>query len=178
MAKSYFIVPLVLLGIFWFIYTDSSEKIHAKEVAEQQAEEDRLAQEELQKKEAERKSKEDAARRTAEREAEEARKLADKRAKWEKAGTEIADATAKAKAESDELQQKINALELKLADLRKQREALNKETFVKMKDVETARIAKRNAELEVQRMAQMVTDRAENSVLVKAPILPPTGKKR
>lgn len=177
MAKSYIIVPLILSAIFWFIYSDSSKKIHEKEVAAELAIEEAAKQAELDKKEAERKSKEDAARRTAEREADEAKKLADKRAKWEKVGQEIANATAKAKSESDDLQKQINELELKLADLRAKKEALNRETFDKMKSVEAARIAKRNSELEVQRMAQMVSDRAENSVLVKAPILPPTKKR-
>ena len=52
------------------------------------------------------------------------------------------------------------------------------EAFTLMKEVEAARIAKRNAELEVQRMAQMVSDKAENSVLVKQPILPPEPGRR
>lgn len=178
MAKSYFIVPAVLLGIFYFLYSDFVTQYEAEEEQKRLDEIARVEQEALDKAEAERKSREDAARRTAEREAEEAKKVAERNAKWEEIGAKIAKDTTDAKSESDALQNEINELELKLAALRRDRENLNKEAFDMMKDVEAARIAARKAELEVQRMAAMVTDRAENSVLVKAPILPPeTGRR-
>lgn len=178
MAKTYIILPLIMLGIFYFFYQDFSkqneiavaEKAAAAEAAEAQAAADKA--------EAERKSKEDAARRTAEREADEAAKIAKQRAAWEADGAKVAADTAAAKAKSNEHQMKINELELKLAGLRKEREMINGEVFAMLKEVESARIAKRNAEREVQRMAAMVTQKAETSVLVKKPILPPeTGRR-
>jgi len=178
MAKSYFIVPAVLLGIFYFMYSDFVTAYEAEEEQKRLAEIARIEQEALDQAEAERKSREDAARRTAEREAEEARKVAERNAKWEEAGARIAAATAEAKADSAALQDEINELELKLAGLRSTREQLNQEAFEMMKRVEAARIDARKAELEVQRMAAMVSDRAENSVLVKAPIPPPERRRR
>ncbi len=178
MAKSYFIVPGVLLAIFWFMYSDFVTGYEEEEAAKLVAEQQRVEQEALDKAEAERKSKEDAARRTAEREAEEAKKVAERNAKWEAVGADIAKQTNDAKAESDNLQKQINELELKLAGLRSDRDSLNDEVFAAMKEVESARIAARNAEIEVQRMANMVSERAANSVLVKAPILPPDNTNR
>ncbi len=178
MAKSYIIIPLIALGIFYFFYQDFSAKneiaVAEKAAAVAAAE----AQEAAEKAEAERKSKEDAARRTAERESDEAARIAKRRAAWAADGAKVAADTADAKAKSDAHQQKINELEIKLTELRSQREALNGEVFVMMKEVEAARIAKRNAELEVQRMAQMVSQKAETSVLVKKPILPPATGRR
>ena len=178
MAKTYIILPVIMLGIFYFFYQDFSAKNEiaiAEKAAQVEAE---AAAEAASKAEAELKSKEDAARRTAEREADEAAKIAKRRAAWEADGAKVAADTAGAKAKSDEHQAKINELELKLAELRRQSEMHTNEAFTLMKEVEAARIAKRNAELEVQRMAQMVSDKAENSVLVKQPILPPEPGRR
>ncbi len=177
MNKSYIIVPLIALGIFVFFHNDFSKKDAIKkeaEMVEKLAEEQRKADE---KAAAERQSKEEAAKRTAEREADEAAKIADREAKWKAAGDEIAQYTAKAKATSDKHQANINELELKLTSLRKSREDIKQQVYDGMKNVESARIAKRNAELQVQRMAQMVTQKAETSVLVKKPILPPPPAK-
>ena len=178
MNKSYIIVPLIALGIFVYFHNDFSKKDAIKqeaELVEKQAEEKRVAEE---KAEAERLSKEEAAKRTAEREAAEAAKIAEREAKWKAQGDEIAQYTAEANAAADEHQKNINALELKLAGLRKDRENVKQEVYDAMKSVESARIAKRNAEREVQRMAQMVTQKAETSVLVEKPILPPPPPKR
>lgn len=177
MNKTYIIVPLIALGIFGFLHNDFSKKDAIKKEAEHQAEMAEVQRKADEKAEAERLSKEEAAKRTAEREAAEAKKLADREAKWKAAGDEIAQYTAEAKATSDTHQTKINELELKLTALRKDRETVKQETYDGMKAVESARIAKRNAELQVQRMAQMVTQKAETSVLVKKPILPPPPAK-
>lgn len=173
MNKSYIIVPLIAMGIFGFFYHDFSQKDAIKKAAEHAEE---VAAKELkadQKAEAERLSKAEAAKRTAEREADVAKKLADREAKWKASGDEIAQYDAEAKATADTHQAKINELELKIDALRKDREILKQETYDGLQAVEAARIAKRNAELQVQRMAQMVTQKAETSVLVKKPILPP-----
>lgn len=178
MAKSYIIIPLLMLGIFYYFYQDFSKQNEIAVAEKAAAAEAAEAQAAAEKAEAERKSREDAARRTAEREADEAAKVAKQRAAWEADGAKVAADTAAAKAKSDEHQKKINELELKLAELRNQREAINGEVYTMMKEVEAARIAKRTAEREVQRMAAMVSEKAENSVLVKKPILPPDTNRR
>lgn len=178
MAKTYIIIPLILLGIFTFFYRNFSAENELQMAAKAAAEAAAIEQEAAAKAEAERISREDAARRTAEREADEAAKIAQRRVAWEADGAKVAADTANAKAKSDEHQTRINELELQLAALRQERETLNNEAFAMMKEVEAARIAKRNAELQVQRMAQMVSQKAENSVLVKAPILPPPPPSR
>lgn len=177
MNKSYIIVPLILLGIFGFLYKKHSAEIAEAHRLEEIAEAEEEARKAAEKAEAERLSKEAAAKRTAEREAAEAAKIAEREAKWKAVGDEIAQYTAEAKASSDEHQANINRLELKLASLRKDRENVKQEVYDAMKNVESARIAKRTAERQVQRMAQMVTQKAETSVLVKKPILPPPPAK-
>lgn len=177
MNKFYIIVPVVLLGIFGFFYNGFTKEYaiqQAQEEAARVAEEQRVAAE---KAEADIRAKEDADRRTAERDAEEARKVAERRAKWEAAGKDIADSTAKFKAETAKLSQEAQDLEIALLEIRKQRETAASEAFDLTKKVEMARIEKRNAELQVQRMTEMVSKRAADSSLTKLPDLTPPAKK-
>ncbi len=177
MNKFYIIVPLILMVVFGFIYKDFSTKYEiqeAEEAAALQAAEEAAA---TQKAEAERKAKEDADRRTAEREADEAAKLAERRAKWEAAGAAIAKATAEANAEADKLAAEAADLELQLREIRNQRDAKAAEAFELTKEVELARIAKRTAELDIQRMTAMVAKEAENSALTAMPDLAPPASR-
>lgn len=176
--KIYIIVPLIALGIFFFFYQKFSKENEIAIADKAAAAEAAIAQTVIDKAEAELKSKEDSARRNAEREADEAARVAKSRVAWEADGAKVAADAAGAKSRSDEYQAEINELELKLAELRGQREILNNEAFALVKEVESSRIAKRNSELQVQRMAQMVSLKAETSVLVKKPILPPATGRR
>jgi hypothetical protein len=177
MNKFYIIVPVIMMAIFGFIYSDFTKKDALRveqEAAVLKAEADAEA---AQKAEAERQAKEDAARRTAEREAEEARKIAERREKWETAGQQIADSTAKYKAEADKFAAEAQDLELQLLAVRGDREKVSGEAFNLSKEVELARIAKRNAELQVQRMTEMVSKRAADSSLTKMPAAPAPTKR-
>ncbi|WP_221030179.1 hypothetical protein [Actomonas aquatica] len=171
MNKSYIIVPILLMVGFGFIYKKAAHDIELVEQQEQAELDAKAAEEAAIKAEAERQAKEDAERRTAEREADEAAKEAKKRADWEARGIEIAEATAEANAEADKLAEQAAELELKLRATRNERDAQAGEAFDLAKKVELARIAKRNAELEIQRMTAMVTKRAEESTLTEMPEL-------
>ena len=174
MKKSYIIFPIILMAIFGYIYKNFTVENAIKEAEEEKARLAMVAAEEAQQAEAERRAKEDADRRTAEREATEAAKLAEREAKWEAAGKEIADDTAKYKAEAAKFAQKAADLELTLLETRNQHQKLTTETFELMKQVELARIAKRNAELKEQRMIEMVAMRAKESAMAQMPSpLPP-----
>lgn len=171
MNKSYIIAPLVLLAGFGFIYKNFTAD-YAVQIAAEEAEKAEIAaQEAATKAEAERKAKEDADRRTAEREAEEARKIAERQAKWEAEGATIAADTARYKEGAAKAAKEAAELEMKLLELRNAREKLAGEAFALMKDVELGRIAKRNAEMKEQRMVEMVARRAQESALTKLPTL-------
>lgn len=176
MNKFYIIVPVVLLGVFLFFYNGALKEMAAKEVAKQEeaakvkkAEDDRRA-------EIEKKAAEDAKRRQAEREAEDRAKEQKKIKEYEDAMRQLKDEADKYLAEADKNQKDSNALELELNDLRNRKEKTNREAFELSKQVELAKIARRNAELEIQRMVDMVAQRIGASSLAQMPP-PPAPKK-
>lgn len=156
MNKLYLIVPIVLTLAFSAIYTSHSKQAAAKaeiaRVAYEQAEADALAR----KQEAERQAREDADRRTTERLAEERKKEEEKRVRWEAAGREIAADTASYEAQATKSAGEVKALEGKLAELRIQKEAASQAEFDHALEVERERVRKRNAELEIQRLVEIV----------------------
>ncbi|MDF3058729.1 MAG: hypothetical protein K0R17_2944 [Rariglobus sp.] len=160
MNRFYLIVPIVLLGLFGGIYWQHS-RTAATEAAGRAAETDRIKAAELAKKtEAERVAREDAARRAAEREAEELKKEEEKRARWAAEGKRIEEETARFAARIAELAAQTTQTESELATLRADRERLDRENFELAREVELARIAKRTAELEIQRAVDVVAQRA------------------
>lgn len=162
-----------MLTVFLFFYfahlkdAEAHEKVRAEQVAQQQREAA------AKKAEAEEKARQDAEKRAAERAAEEAKKEADRIAKWEATSLEIQTSTNDYLAKGDQFQKQINSLELELAALRANKEKLNREAFDFAKQVERARIEKRAAELENQRMTEMIAQRAAASTLVQLPPPPP-----
>jgi len=163
-----------MLAVFMFFYfahvkeAEIKEKQRAAEVAQKQKEEaDRKATIEA-------KAREDAERRSRERTEAEAKKEAERLAKWEAENKKIQDATNEMNAKADGYSKEISALEVELNRLRMEKEKLNRDAFEFAKQVEQARIAKRNAELEIQRMTDMIAKRASDSSLTRAPAPAPT----
>ena len=175
----YLIFPSVMLAGFLVIYFSHKEKSEAKERAHiaQVAKEKADADEK--KKAAEAKAREDARKRQEERDAEEKKKTEEKEAKQAADDKKVRDQTAEYTAKVDANQKQVNALEAELDRLRKEKDQTSREAFDLAKQVELARIARRNAELEIQRMTEMVARRAAESSLTRPPALPtpaPTGK--
>ncbi|MEN9840734.1 MAG: hypothetical protein RL376_534 [Verrucomicrobiota bacterium] len=156
MNKLYLIAPILLTLAFSGLYS-----LHSKE-ASVKAEKVRveaarvLAETEAKKQAAEKQAKEDSDRRTAERLAEEKRKEEEKRAKWEAAGKAIADDTTSYQAQAVKNEAEIKALEAKLAALRAEKDKATQASFDFDIEIEKARVAKRTAELEIQRLVEMV----------------------
>lgn len=177
MKKWFYVISVGgMLAVFLFFYfahleeTEKQEKIRAERVAQQQ-------KEEAERKAAiEEKAREDAARRAREREEEIARKEAARREKQEAEDRKIREATEGFNAKADAYAKQVSELEIELNSLRTQKEKLNRETFELEKQVELARVAKRNAELEIQRMTDMVAKRAADSALARPPA-PPAGRR-
>lgn len=165
----YLIVPGALLGIFlvfFFAHQKESEQREQQRITALNA---KMAEEKAQKDAAEAKAREEATKRQKEREEEDAKKEADRRAKSAAIDKEIKDGIDAAVAEGNTYQKDINAKELELANLRKQKEALGLEAFDLAKKVELAKVAKRNAEMEEQRITAMIAEKAAASALAKMP---------
>lgn len=169
----YLIFPSTMLGIFLVFFlshqkdSDAREKARAESVAKKEAEE------KAKKIDAERKAQVDAKKRQVEREAEDAAKAAAKLAKQAAADKEVTDDTKKATDASEASQKQIAKLEGDLEAVRKNKDKGTREAFELSKQVEMAKVAKRNAEFEIQRTTEMVSRRASDSSLTRMPPPPP-----
>lgn len=173
MKKIYIIIPLLLLVGFSFYYLDFAKEQEQLEIQEKQAKAEAIAAEEAKKAEAEKSARLESERRAAEREAEQAKKEADRRAKWDADGAKIAADTADYKKQGDAYTKEISNLEIQLLEVRRLKDQRTNEALALTEQVELARIAKRNAELEVQRLTDMVAERAAKSALTQLPPPPP-----
>ena len=174
----YLIAPGIMLVGFVFIYMSHVEVTHEKERVIAAKIEREKTEAEAKKKAAETKAREDAKKRQEERDAEEKKKEQDKAAKQAIDDKKVRDDTAGFTAKADAAQKQLTALESELDRLRKEKDKLSRESFETAKQVELARIARRNAELEVQRMTEMVSRRASDSAMTRPPVIPPPpGKK-
>jgi hypothetical protein len=88
----------------------------------------------------------------------------------------IQDDTDKASAEAATLTERVTELQAKLDGLQKAKEQANRDAFETAKQVELAEVAYGNARLENQRMVEMIADRADKSLLTKAPAVPPAAE--
>lgn len=168
----YLIFPSVMLAgflVIYFSHKKESEEKEARHIA-QMAKEKSEAEEK--KKAAEVKAREDAKKRADERDAEERKKEAEKAAKQAADDKKVRDATAEYTAKGQAAEKQVKALEAELDRLRKDKDKSNRETFDLAKQVELARIARRNAELEIQRMTEMIARRASDSSLTRPPVIP------
>jgi hypothetical protein len=173
----YLIFPGIMLVAFLGVYlthkkaAEERERVAIAKAAADKQEADRK------KKEAEQKAREDARKRQEEREAEEAKKEAEKAAKQAKDDKMVRDQIAEYTAKGDAAQKQLNSLEIELDRLRKEKDAVSRETFDLAKQVELNRIARRNAELEIQRQTEYMIRRASESSLTRPPAMPPAPAK-
>lgn len=176
MNKFYIIVPVVLLGVFLFFYRGALAEMDQREIAKQAEIAKVKAAEDARRADIERKAAEDSKKRQAEREAQELAKEQKKIKEYEDAMKQLRDEAAKYASEADAFQKETNALELQLNELRTQKEKSNREVFELSKRVELAKVDRRTAELEIQRLVDMVAQRVGASSLAAMPP-PPAPKK-
>lgn len=172
MNKFYIIVPIVLLGVFIFFYRGA-----LKEMAVRDAEKARIAQIEKEKddarrKEIEEKAAADARRRQEEREAADRAREEKKQREYNEGMRALTEEADRYVAEADRNAKEAAELEIQLGELRNQRDKFNRDVFELAKQVELAKIDRRNAELELQRMVDMVGQRvgASSFAIVPPPI--------
>lgn len=176
MNKFYVISPIILCAIFGFFYYGFTQDQVVKLEIKEKETAAKIAEEKQKKDEAEAKARADADERTRKREEEIAKKEADRRAKWDAQGQDIAESTQKYNSQADASAKQVAELEMQIAELRRKKETAGREAFELQKQVELARIAKRNAELEIQRLHAMVAKRATESSVAQPPPPPVVAK--
>lgn len=173
MNKSYIIVPVVLLGVFAFFYNGALKEMadkEAKRVASIKAKED---EEKARKDAIEKKAQAEALERQKKREAED-------KAKEEKKEKDYQDAMTALKREADDysgqsakLNKEASDMEAEILRVRDTKERLARESLELSKQVELTKINRRSAELEIQRMIDMVGKKLNESSIATPPPPPP-----
>lgn len=178
----YVLIPVVLFVAFLYApgvgYNSAMKELEAKNQRIKAEKAAAKAAEDARRAEIERKATEDAKKRQEQRDAEERAKEVRKLKDYEDAMRQLRDEAAKYAAEADGFQKETNALELQLNELRSLKEKSNREVFELSKRVELAKVDRRNAELEIQRMVDMVAQRLGASSLAAMPPPAPTSGAR
>jgi flagellar motor protein MotB len=170
------IFPTIMLAVFLVFYISSENRLHLKERQEAEAKAKADAIEAQRKAEAEENARVAAQRRRTEQKAEDARKEAERLAKYQAQLNGVLATEKKYEDEANARAQQASDLQVKLDSLHHERDLLNQHDFQVLKELETARIKERNAELNIQRMVTRIEERAENSTMVQMPPLPPTER--
>lgn len=168
----YFIAPVLGLGVFLFFYFSHVEEAERSlKLKKEKAE--LVAQEEASKKAAlEDRARKDAEAKAKQRADEEAAKEATKVENWNKQGREIKEATDEAIAKASAHTASIVALEKELVELRRKKENANREALQVAMNIENLKAERRVAELEIQRLTNLLIKKAEGSVLAAPPAAP------
>ena len=172
----YVLFPAILLGVFLFYYTASKAETEAREKAAKAEMAKEKAEADQKKALAEAKAREDAEKRAADRSADEAKAAKEKEDKYNSDMARIKEDTDRSNATAATYAKQVSDLTIELDSLHKQKDTEMRESFELAKKVELAEIARRNAELEIQRYTAMLVDRADQSTLTKMPPPPPPAK--
>ena len=174
MNKFYVILPAILLIVFGVYYTNVAKPEMAAAVAAKEKRiADEKAAEEAHHKEIEAKAQEDARKAQEERDQKERARQEKAQREKEEQDRKIQEETAKYENEAAKFTKDIAAMQADIANLRSKREAMNREVLDLAKKVELTKIQRRDAELEIQRMYDMVAQKVADSFLTKAPPPPP-----
>ena len=176
MNKYYFIVPACLLAGFIFFYRGALDEMEIKANTEKARIAAVKAEEDAKRQEVEKRAQIDAEERQKAREKEE-------EAKRKKNEKSYNDAMAKLKKDSDGLDIENAKLTKEAADLeqaiineRALKDKTSREAFDLSKQVELEKINRRSAELEIQRLIEMLGTKAAASTLASMPPPPPVKK--
>ena len=172
----YLIFPGAMLGLFLVFFLSHTKEAEAREKVRLEVLAKKIASDAAQKKADEDRARADAEKRAAERAADDAKKEAERAAKIAANDKEIKDATDRAVAEGETFQKTIDRLEGELDLAHKQQDQLSRDNFDLAKKVELAKVARRTAELEIQRTVALVARKAQDTYLVRLPPPPPPSK--
>lgn len=170
---TYLLIPSLLLGVFLFFYLGAVKEMKQKEEKQKIEKAEKAAVDAKRKAEIEKKANEDARKRQEQRDADDAAKLAKKEADYQAVMTQLRNETTDILAQTDKLAREAGALEISIAQARTNKEKLNRETFDLAKDVEQAKINRRRAEIEIQRLVEMAGRKMADTTVAIAPPPPP-----
>jgi chromosome segregation ATPase len=174
MNKFYVIFPTCLLIAFGVYYTQFAKpEMAANDLAAAKLVVDKQA-DEAHRLEIEKKAQEDARRQQAERDEKDRVKQEKAQREKDEQDRRINEETARLEGDSANLTKQITNMQNEIANLRSKRENLSREVFDSAAKVELAKIDRRNAELEIQRMYEMVAQKVTDSTFTKLPPPPPT----
>lgn len=165
----YVLVPTVMLGLFLILYLSEVKKMDEKEQQNIAAQAKLKQEDDARKARLQEQAAADQKKKAEERQAEQERKEKERAAKLKAEDDKIHDEMVKAKAEADAHSKKIAELQKQLDDLHAQREKANGELLDTLKAVERAKIDRETAELNEQRLTDMIAKRAADSSLVRMP---------
>ncbi len=170
----YVICPIVGIALFLALYFPAKARHEAGEAARAESIAKAKAADEAKKHEIEEKVRVDSQRRATENAREEAAKEAARIAKYNAVGEEIQKDTDAANADILKYTKQVDDLNTELDALRKRKEELTREDFDLLKQVELARVHQSNANLQIQRMVEMIANRAGASSLTVQidPVIP------
>ena len=175
MNKFYVILPVALLILFGgYYFKVAKPEMAATVLADEKRIADERAAEEAKRKEIEAKAQDDARKAQAVRDAKEHERLEKAQRDKDEQDRKVLDETTKYAKEAEKLSKQIAALEIEITNLRNKREDMNREVLELAKKGELAKIDRRNAELEIQRMYDVVAQKVAASSLTQAP--PPPAK--
>jgi hypothetical protein len=166
MNKYYLIVPCALLLGFVGFEQRAEKSIEQKEVAWRAATAATNAAQEERRLIARREAEADARRHAAEREQQDRARADKKLGDYANLLRSLAEETDRQVAETEKLTRETAALERQLAELRTKRETSGAEAFALARHVEQDRVARRTAEIELQRTTKMVAVRISTSAWV------------
>jgi hypothetical protein len=80
-------------------------------------------------------------------------------------------------ASAEKYAKTVSDLTIELDDLYKQKESLTRLNFDYLKKVQLAEVNRHDSEMDIQRMVDMISDRADQSSMTKMPPPPPAPPK-
>ncbi len=171
MNRYYLIIPIVLMAVFFYFERGASKEADLRKLeqveAKKQEEEKKLAE----RRALEEKAKLDSEKRAKDREAEDKAKEEKRRNDFAAKIQKLKDEAKKFTDETEVNNRKVAEMEKDLAAKRALHESENRLVLDLAKKVEITRKARRVAELEVQRMTEMLAKRASDAAMAQAPVV-------
>jgi hypothetical protein len=169
------VVPAVMLGLFLVFYSADRKRVAAREEQYKKVQADKVAEKKRHDDEMRANTKKDQEAKDAEKAREEAAKEAEKKAKDDADRKADLDATAVAKRNFETRSAEIRTIESQISGVQRQRDQALKEILDLSKSVETAKIERRNAELEFERTKAQLMSVLAQDPLMQVPAVPEGG---
>jgi chromosome segregation ATPase len=178
MKKWLFVIsPACMLAVFLVFYFANRKEEEVKEAAHQAELARQRSEADEKKRIAEQKAHEDAEKRNQDRIAQEAATAKEKQDKYDAAMARIKADTDASNASAEKYSKQVSDMTIELDNLNKQLDSLTRQNFDYLKKVQLAEVNRHDAEMDIQRMVDMIAERADQSSMTKMPPPPPAPPK-